>query len=104
VLGIDEGGHAAGLLGVGEDGQREGGFTGGFRAEDLDDASAGDALAAQREIEREGAGGDAGDVVVGVLVETHDRALAEGLIDLGECPVEGLLLLLVIFGEGLVLD
>ena len=41
VLDVDEGRQAAALLRLGDDGQGEGGFAGGFRAEDLDDAAAG---------------------------------------------------------------
>ena len=90
VLGVDEGRDAARFLGAGDDGQGEGGLAGGFGAEDLDDPPAGDAASAEGEVEGEGAGRDAGDGEVGVLVEPHDRALAEGLLDLPEGAVEGL--------------
>jgi hypothetical protein len=60
VLGVDERRDAAGLLGVGDDGERERGLTRGLRAEDLDDPAPRDAATAQREVEREGTGRDAG--------------------------------------------
>jgi hypothetical protein len=77
VLGVDERRDAAGLLGAGGDGQRERGLTRALRAEDLDDAALGDAATAQGQVERERAGGDARDREVRVLVEAHDRALAD---------------------------
>ena len=43
VLGVDEGGEAPGLLGLGDDVQGEGRLAAGLRAEDLDDAAARDA-------------------------------------------------------------
>ncbi len=61
VLGVDERRDAAGLLGLGHDVQGERGLAAGFGAEDLDDAAAGHALAAQGDVEREAAGGDALD-------------------------------------------
>jgi hypothetical protein len=83
VLGVDERRDAAGLLGAGDHGERQRGLTGRFGAEDLDDPPAGDAAPAQREVEREGAGRDAGDRQVRVFVETHDRALPK---DFSICP------------------
>ena len=62
MLGVDERGDAARLLGLAIDVQGERRLAGGFRAEDLDDAAAGDAVAAEGDVERERAGGDAGDV------------------------------------------
>jgi hypothetical protein len=41
VLDVDEGGQTAAFLGLGDGGEGEGGFAGGFRAEDLDDPAAG---------------------------------------------------------------
>ena len=43
VLGVDEGGHASGFLGLGDYLQRDGGFAGRLGAEDFDHASAGKA-------------------------------------------------------------
>ena len=61
VLGVDEGGDAAGLLGLGDDVQGERGLAARFGAEDFDDAAAGNALAAEGDVERQAAGGDALD-------------------------------------------
>ena len=58
VFGVDEGRHAAGLLRFGDDLQGDGGLTGGFRAEDLDDAAAREAAYAERSVEGDGTGRD----------------------------------------------
>src|SRR5205085_10227430 len=90
VLGIDEGADAALLLRLGEAVQRERGLAGGFRAVDLDHAAARQAADAERDVEPERAGGDALDLHrLVVLAELHDRALAEGALDLGERGIEG---------------
>ena len=52
MLGIDEGGDAAALLGFGDDVQRQGRLAGGFRAVDLDDAAAWHAADAERDSSR----------------------------------------------------
>ena len=91
VLGVDERGDAAGALGVGDGVQRERGLSGGLRAVDLDDAAAGQPADAERDIERDGAGGDHLDGGAFVAAEAHDRALAELAVDLGEGGFEGLL-------------
>jgi hypothetical protein len=54
VFHVDEGGHAAGLLGLGDGLEGEGGFTGGFRAVDFDDAAAREAAHAQGMVEGDG--------------------------------------------------
>ena len=59
MLGVDEGGHAALLLGVGDGVQGDGRLAARFRAEDFDDAAARQALAAQGDVQAQGAGGDA---------------------------------------------
>jgi hypothetical protein len=46
MLGVDERGDAARLLGLGDDVQRAGRLAAGFRAEDLDDAALGDRASA----------------------------------------------------------
>ena len=60
VLGVDERGHAAGLLGVGDDVQGQRGLAGALRAEELADPPAGHALAAQGQVQAQRPGGDAG--------------------------------------------
>ena len=62
VFGVDEGGDAAGLLGLGDDVQGERRLAARFGAEDFDDAAAGKALAAQGDVERQAAGRDALDL------------------------------------------
>ena len=61
VLGVDEGGDAAGLLGLGDGVQGERRLAARLGAEDLDDPAAGHALAAQGDVERQAAGRDALD-------------------------------------------
>src|SRR5947208_1369895 len=89
-LGIDEGADAAGLLRLGEAVQRERGFAGGFRPVDLDHAPARQAADAERDVEAERAGGYRFDLHrLVVLAELHDRALAEGALDLGQRGIKG---------------
>ena len=59
VLGVDEGGHAAALLGVGDGVQGDGRLAARFRPEDLDDPAARQPLAAQGDVEAQGAGRNA---------------------------------------------
>ena len=61
VFGVDEGGDAAGLLGLGDHVQGERGLAARFGAEDFDDAAARKALAAEGDVERQAAGRDAFD-------------------------------------------
>ena len=63
VLGVDEGRDAAGPLGLGDDVQGERRLAARFRAKDLDDAAAGNALPAQGDVERQAAGRDPVDLV-----------------------------------------
>ena len=90
VLGVDVGADAAVALGLGDHVHGEGRLARRLRAEDLDDAAAGQAADAEREVERERAGGDGRDPDVALLAEPHDGALAELLLDLAECHLEGL--------------
>ena len=84
VLGVHERRHAAALLRLGDDVQRQRRLARRLRAVDLDDAAAGEAAHAQRGVDRQRAGGDGGDVDLLAAAEPHDRALAELLVDLGE--------------------
>ena len=88
VLGVDVGAGAAVALGLGHHVHGEGGLARGLRTEDLDDATAGQAPDAERDVERQRAGGDGGDTDVAVLAEAHDGALAVLLLDLAECHFE----------------
>ena len=62
----------------------------GLRAVDLDDPAARQAADAERDVERDRAGGDDLDRRAGLVAEAHDRALAELLLDLGERDLERL--------------
>ena len=91
VLGVDERGHTAGLLRVGDRvaGPHRG-LAGGLRTVDLDHAAAGQPADAEGDVERRGPGGDDVDGGAAALAQTHDRALAVGPVDLGDGVVEGL--------------
>ena len=88
VLDVDEGGEAAAFLGLGDDGEGEGGFAGGFRAEDFDDAAAGEAADAEGAVDEQVAGGDDIDIDALVVAEAHDGGFAEFLLDVGDGEVE----------------
>src|SRR5262245_48393420 len=91
MLGVDEGAGAALALGLGHHLEGEGGLARAFRAVDLDDAAARQAADAKRDIEAEGAGGHhLGLHGLLALAEPHDRALAEGPLDLPEGGVQSL--------------
>ena len=100
VLHVDERDLAALFLGAGEDVQRERRLTGRLGPIDLDDAAAGHAADAEREVERQGAGGDGLHVHGNVVAEAHDGALAEVLLDLGERGLERFFLVLRLDGAG----
>lgn len=88
VLGIHEGNLAAHLLCLGQDVQGQGGLTGGLGAIDLDDTALGHAADAESGIQGQGAGGDGLHIHFGLVAQTHDRALAEALLDLGNGGVQ----------------
>src|SRR5262249_996111 len=82
VLRVDERADAAALLRLGDDVERERRLPRRFRPVDLDDAPARQPADAERDVEPERAGGDDLDLrrrLVGA--ETHDRALAELLLN-----------------------
>ena len=58
VLDVDEGREAAAFLRLGDDGEGERGLAGGLRAEDFDDAAAGEAADAEGAVDEEVAGRD----------------------------------------------
>ncbi len=83
VFRVDEGADAAALLRLGDDVQGEGRLARRFRAVDLDHAAARQAADAERDVETERARRDGLDLDgLLVLAEPHDRALAEGPLDL----------------------
>jgi hypothetical protein len=60
VLGVDEAGRSAGLLGLSDDGQGEGGLAGAVRAVDFGDPASGHAAHADGLVEGGAASGDGG--------------------------------------------
>ena len=91
VLGVDERGDAALLLHVGDRVERECRLSGRLRAVDLDDAAARESADAERDVEGDRSGGDHLDRSALVAAQSHDRALSELPVDLGEGRFEGLL-------------
>ena len=90
VLGVDEGGIPPGLLGAGHGVERNGRLTRGLGPVDLDDAPAGQAPDPQGDVEGGRTGGDDGHGRTRVISQSHDGALTEGLVDLGERGGQGL--------------
>ncbi len=88
VFGIDECRDAVVALGGRDDVQGERRLAARLGAEDLDDAAARHAEAAQGEVEREGPGADTIARCVGVAVHLHDRAFAVGPLDLLQRPIQ----------------
>ena len=91
VLNVDKNRFAAALLGLGDDVQRNGGFTGGFRPEDLNDSALGNTADSQSMVEQQRAGRNCLDVERAVLPELHHRTLAELAFDLKQCCFQCLL-------------
>ena len=81
MLYVDIGRVAAVFLRRGDDVQSQRGFTGGLRAVDLDDAAFGHAADAERQIQRQRAGGQGLDVDGDIVAQTHDRAFAVVFLD-----------------------
>lgn len=97
-LGVDEGGIAPGLLGVGDGVQGDRGLTGGLRTVDFDDATARQAADAEGDVESEGTRGDHLDGGTVIIPQAHDGALTELLVDLRQGDFERLV---SIIGDGL---
>src|SRR6185295_9468174 len=90
VLRVDERGHAAQFLRLGNHLQRQRGLARRLRPEDFDDAAARHAADAERVVDADGPGGDGVDRLDGAfLAKAHDRALAELLFDLPDRQVDG---------------
>jgi hypothetical protein len=90
VLGVHERGHAAELLGLGDDLQRERGLARRLGTEDLDDAAARHTANAEGIVEADRPGGNGGNGGGGVLLaQAHDCALAELLLDLPDGHLDG---------------
>ena len=89
---VHEGHFAAPLLGFCQNVQRQRGLTGGFGAVNLNDSALGHAADTQRRIQRQRAGGDGLHVHFRAVAQTHDRTLAEVLVDLGKGRLQCLFL------------
>src|SRR6202042_3153842 len=79
-----------GLLRAGQRMQSERSFPAPLGPVDLDDPAAGQAADAQRDVQRDGAGGDYLHRRADLVAEPHDRAPAELPFDLGESSLQGL--------------
>ena len=91
VLRIDEGGHAAELLRLGDHLQRERRLAGRLRPEDLDHPAARNAADAERVVDADRAGrNDVDRLDRAFLAQPHDRALAELFFDLADGQIDGL--------------
>ena len=88
MLGVDEGGDAAGLLRLGDRVQRQRRLARAFRPVNLDHPAARQAADAQRDVEPEAAGRDRLDLDRLARAQAHRAALAEGAVDLGQSGVE----------------
>ena len=95
VFGIDEGGHSASFLRIGDHVQTECGLAAGFRTVDLGDAAARNTADTDCCVEIDGAGGNGLDPHLGVGSQSHDRAFAALLFDLCDGERQGLALVVV---------
>jgi hypothetical protein len=85
-----EGCHPAEHLRLRDHLQRQRGLARGLGPEHLDDAAAGDAADAEGVVDADGTGGDGGNRGDGLLLaQTHDRPLAELLLDLSDGSLDG---------------
>ena len=91
VLRVDERGDAALLLHIGDRVERERRLSGRLGSVDLDDAATREPADAEGDVEGDRAGGDHLDGRALVAAQSHDRALSELPVDLGEGRFEGLL-------------
>ena len=90
VLGVDVGADAAVALGLGHDVGGQRGLARALRPEDLDDAAPWDAADAERQVQRQGAGGHRLDRQGALVAHLHDGTGAELLLDLAERHVQRL--------------
>src|SRR5208282_1388602 len=91
VLGVDECGDPARLLGVCHRVEGQTRFSAGLRSVYFDNSAAGQAADSEGYVERDGPGRDHLHRGAGIVTEPHDRAPAELPLDLGECGLQGLL-------------
>ena len=88
MLDIDERGEAAALLRLGDDGERQRGFAGRFRAVNFDHAAARKSADAERAIDQDVAGRDDVDIDDLLVAEPHDGAIAVIFRDLLQGEIE----------------
>jgi len=88
VLDVDEGGEAAALLRLGNDGERERGLTRGFRAEHFHNPAAGETANPESAVDQQVPGGDDIDIDAAVIAEAHDRRFTELLLDVGDREIQ----------------
>ncbi len=88
MLGIDKGGHAARLLRLRDDLQRDSGFARGFRAEDFNHSPARETAHPQSGVEGNRARRDYSDGDNGFLrAQPHNGALTKLFFNLRECQI-----------------
>src|SRR5215217_6811742 len=88
MLGVDEAGGAATLLGLGDHAEGQGGLAGALGAVDLGDATPGDAADPQGRVQGRAAGGDGGWRWLTVGVGVVGDAGADAPVDLGQRGME----------------
>ena len=93
MLDVDEGGQPATPLGLGDDGQREGGFARGLGAVDLDNTAPRYPTHPERAVDHDVAGRNDVDGGLRMVAEAHDGAVAVILRDLLEGEIEVLVTL-----------
>src|SRR4051812_49960256 len=95
MLGVYESTHTASLLRLGDDMERQSGLARTFRAVDLDDTALRHAADAESDVEPERPGGDRlHGRYLAAAAELHDRAVAEGTVELRHSSIRRLLPLL----------
>src|SRR4029077_14833062 len=96
VLGVDEGGDAAGALNAGDGVQRERGLAARLRSVNFDDAPLRVTSDPEGDVEPDGARWNGADVLDRLTVlEPHDRALAVLFLDAAEGELDRLLTVLL---------
>src|SRR5205085_6521148 len=87
MFGVNISRDAAGLLGLRDDMQRQCRLAARLRPVDFNDAATRHAADADGGIQAEARGGDGRHVYHLLFAESHDRAFAELLLDIGYCEV-----------------
>ena len=92
VFGVDEGTDAAILLGFCHAVQGQRRLARAFRTIDFDDTALGQAANAERNVEAERTGGHRFDIHHLLVAKAHDRALAEGPLNIAQSCFKSFLL------------